>query len=302
MFIIHGTCGAQNLVPNGSFEDYSECPSWQGQIDSCLNWTTPSTQGTPDYYNQCASSTLVQVPFNAFGYQTAQSGNAYAGLFLWLDGNSPRREYIECPLTTTLTAGATYNFEMYVNLGNWSRQTTDAFGVYFSDTLVDGVLNNAPLSFFPQINNVVGNTLDSLNWILISANYTATGSENYLIIGNFKDDISTSLSVVNPGGTNASYMLVDNVSLHDISVGMNELDENVVVNFYPNPFSDKLNIVTKGNKLLVVKLYDISSREIINQSFTNSTLINTEQLAKGTYFYEVRNENVVINKGKIVKK
>jgi hypothetical protein len=44
----------------------------------------------------------------------------------------------------------------------------------------------------------------------------------------------------------------------------------------------------------------------LEQSFTKSTSINTEQLAKGIYLYEVRNNpdsyrDGVIKKGKVVK-
>ena len=37
------------------------------------------------------------------------------------------------------------------------------------------------------------------------------------------------------------------------------------------------------------------------KEFINSISINTEQLAKGIYLYEVRNKNGVIKKGKVVK-
>lgn len=70
---------------------------------------------------------------------------------------------------------------------------------------------------------------------------------------------------------------------------------------FPNPFTDKINITVKRNELVEVSLYDVTSRKIVNQSFTNSTSINTEQLSKGIYIYEVRNKNGVIKKGKVVK-
>src|ERR1700704_5421680 len=53
----------QNLVPNGDFEQYSGCPNFAGQMDSCLFWINPAPYppaGSPDYFNQCAS--FVNVP------------------------------------------------------------------------------------------------------------------------------------------------------------------------------------------------------------------------------------------------
>lgn len=73
------------------------------------------------------------------------------------------------------------------------------------------------------------------------------------------------------------------------------------ISISPNPFTDKINITVKTNELLEVSLYDVTSRKIFNQSFTTSTTINTEQLAKGIYLYEVRNKDGVIKKGKVVK-
>jgi hypothetical protein len=82
-------------------------------------------------------------------------------------------------------------------------------------------------------------------------------------------------------------------------IEVNESSNNIVV--YPNPFTDKLNIKEKGNDFYEMILFDLTSRKILNQSFTKSTSINAEQLAKGIYIYEMRNKNGVIKKGKVVK-
>ena len=74
---------------------------------------------------------------------------------------------------------------------------------------------------------------------------------------------------------------------------------NIIV--LPNPFTDKINITSKRNEHVEISLFDVTARKVFNQSFTNSTSINTEQLAKGIYLYEVRNKNGVIKKGKVVK-
>jgi hypothetical protein len=81
--------------------------------------------------------------------------------------------------------------------------------------------------------------------------------------------------------------------------------KNILVNnnvyIYPNPVFDKLNVTLNNNELSEIILCDIASRKVFYQSFTNSTSINTEQLSKGIYLYEVRNKNGVIKKGKVVK-
>jgi hypothetical protein len=297
-----GICKGQNLVPNSSFELYSGCPDNEGQIDSALYWTNPVQfpSSSSDYLNECADpATGFSVPKNYFGYQHAHTGNAYAGIAI---AAGDYREYIEVALYSALTANANYHFEMYVSLGeNYSRFTSDNIGIYFSDTLIAGLLGNSALPFTPQINNQTGNYPDSLNWTSVSGDYTAHGGENYLVIGNFQDFLNNDSilydSTVSWAGT---YVFVDDVSLSSVE-GINEHEGNSVIDIYPNPFHEKINATAKTNEAVEVTLYDVTIRKLLQQTFTNSTTLNTEQLAKGVYIYEVRNKNGVVQNGRVVK-
>ncbi len=84
-------------------------------------------------------------------------------------------------------------------------------------------------------------------------------------------------------------------------VGINEPSEFFNNILYPNPFTDKLNVDARNNQSMEIILRDIASRKVQQQKFTNSVSLNTEQLAKGIYIYEVSNKNGVIKKGKVVK-
>lgn len=288
---------AQNLVPNGDFEQYISCPNAPGQVDSCLFWTTPTT-GSPDYFNTCGTSPA-GVPSNLAGYQTPHSGEAYCGLALYAGPTPSYREYIEVSLTSPLVANQIYLFQMYVCVSDNSRFSSDDFGVYFSNTLVSGI-TSALFFFSPQITNTVGFYPDTMNWTLVSGNYTANGGEQYLIIGNFKNDINTSTIQVSNSPFTYAYLLVDDVSLSQVT-GVNDLHENNFIKIYPSPFKDKLIIECKEHKLLEIILYDITSRKLAQEKFTNSVSINTEQLVKGIYLYEVRCGSDVCKKGKLVK-
>ncbi len=57
MFFTCGICDAQNLAPNGDFEQHSACPSFGGQINLAIDWINPTT-GTSDYFNSCATTCL----------------------------------------------------------------------------------------------------------------------------------------------------------------------------------------------------------------------------------------------------
>ncbi|MEO5569903.1 MAG: T9SS type A sorting domain-containing protein [Bacteroidia bacterium] len=73
------------------------------------------------------------------------------------------------------------------------------------------------------------------------------------------------------------------------------------ISISPNPVTEKLNVNVNNNELSEIILYDITGRKLLQQKFLNSITLNTKQLAKGIYLYEVRNKNGVIKKGKVVK-
>ncbi len=294
---------SQNLVPNGDFELYSSCPTSASQIDTALFWTVPTSYTSTDYYNACASlSTGTGVPVNnasGLTYQPAHSGNGYAGIYLSsLFSGSDIREHLEVPLTSPLIAGQTYHFEMYANLINYSKNTTDAIGVFFSDTLLSGI-NSTILPFVPQINNQAGNVFDTLNWTLVQGNYTAAGGEQFITIGNFLDDANTVLTVVNPSSSfDLAYVYIDDVSLTNVT-GTNEVSKNHTT-IYPNPFSDIVTVTTDNQPAEII-VCDITSRELIRQCFFGFTSISTSQITRGTYWYSIQNKNGLIKAGKLIK-
>jgi hypothetical protein len=81
----------------------------------------------------------------------------------------------------------------------------------------------------------------------------------------------------------------------------NVYPENYFTTASPNPFTNELSFETNRNELSEIVLYDLTSRKIVQQKFTNSVSLNTEQLAKGLYLYEVRDRNGLCEKGKVVK-
>jgi hypothetical protein len=85
------------------------------------------------------------------------------------------------------------------------------------------------------------------------------------------------------------------------TVGISEIQNNFEGVLFPNPFADKLYVTVKVNEQTTISLYNFLGQQILQQSFTNSTTINTEHLADGIYFYELRNEKGAIKTGKVVK-
>lgn len=205
------------LVPNNGFETIATCPVGFSQFeDFVATWVDPNT-ASPDYMNVCANPFPAGVPKNGTGYQAPHGGDAYAGIYTF--SGTLYREFIQIQLLSTLTAGSTYSFSMYVVLHNKSNTAIDDLGVYFSDTAPTaagtGMLAGAPL---PQISNPFGSVImDTLNWTLISGTYTATGGEQFLTLGHLKSDAATTYQPV-PFGTQGAYYYIDDVSLKEVAV------------------------------------------------------------------------------------
>ncbi|HKR07173.1 MAG TPA: T9SS type A sorting domain-containing protein [Bacteroidia bacterium] len=314
-FLISATFAGrgQNLVPNGSFDQYTGCPDGEGQIDSAMFWMNPAVYisggGSPDYFNQCATNNDFGVPANYFGFQNAHSGDAYCGLVGWgLLGSPDWREYIEVALTSTLAANQCYHLEMYLSLADDSRYTSDAIGAYFSDTVISGIMNNDPLPYAPQIDINLGLSTDTSNWILITGNFTANGGENYMIIGNYKNDFQTNSLQLPAGSIDYSYFYIDDVSLTPCT-GIEEQNENAEIQIYPNPVKDELFI--KSNSLVgkaEIIITDILGKEILMKQFSNSKYqipkqfenwnLNIENFKPGIYFIEINMASLPDRQGK----
>jgi hypothetical protein len=294
---------AQNLVPNGDFEQYTTCPNSIGQFDVVTTWLNPST-ATPDYFNQCAGATIEGVPDNLFGYQFAHSGDGYAGAYLFEMFDTVAydyREYIEVPLTAPLVANNCYHFEMYVSLAEkLSNYTTSDYGVYFSDSLISGLATQNTLPFTPQISNSTGYITDTLNWVLIEGDYTATGGENHLMIGNFRDDTVIDTIQVGPDlGHSIIYFFIDDVSL-TLCTGIEEQSSNSEINVYPNPVKNELMV--SGLKLRVgseatIKVFDVLGKEMHNHLLAASNFqLPTSNFKSGIYFMEINDGKNIFRK------
>ena len=100
-------------------------------------------------------------------------------------------------------------------------------------------------------------------------------------------------------GMNGNILKIINANNIHSSIQNIFLSNNELL-IYPNPFSDNLTITTTTTSLSEIILYDIASRKLLQQKFTGSVTLNTEQLAKGIYIYEVRSKENT-KKGKVVK-
>jgi gliding motility-associated-like protein len=92
-------------------------------------------------------------------------------------------------------------------MGDVSGVIMKNLGVYFSDTLI---ITTQPLNnYSPQIEFNEQFYGDTITWIKFSAEYTAHGGEEYMLVGNFRDSLSAEVQVIDPLGSYAYYFFDD---------------------------------------------------------------------------------------------
>jgi Secretion system C-terminal sorting domain len=310
-----GICNGQNLVPNPGFEDTVACPTGFSTttvdfITYALGWSTACNSS--DYYNSCSTG-MNSVPDNIAGHYPAATGNAYCGMFVAWQGNISTPEYHEmigAQLVSPLIIGQKYfvSFKTICSAQSNSiwRKACNKLGVLFSTVAYH---DSTPVGIH-NFSHIYTDSIitDTINWTIVKGLFIADSSYTYILLGNFFDmyhtDTINFAQSVNPG----AYYFFDDICVstdsficNSSSEGINDLTNEDEFILYPNPFQDKINITGKRKEVVEVTLFDIASRKLFNKSFTNSTIINTEQLAKGIYIYEVRNKYGVIKNGKLVK-
>jgi hypothetical protein len=135
---------------------------------------------------------------------------------------------------------------------------------------------------------------DSMDVLLY--HYLSTSPEHVVL--NFP---SPSVAYITLDDSANTAYIVDNILVDfGTATSVNELS-TVNAMIYPNPFTDKLEFTIENAEPMEVTLFDITARKLLQQSFTKALTLNTTSLSKGIYFYEVRNKNGVMKKGKAVK-
>ena len=215
----------ENLVLNPGFESYTTCPerhtAENGSHRLAVNhWSYPTLRA-PDYFNRCSTGDEVDVPANFAGEAEPHSGDGYMGGIL--SGSEVEyREYIQGKLKKTLKKGQRYCVTFHYRLASFSRFAMDQMSVYFSNDKVESS-SKANLAVEPQLTNTPGLFIDNTTeWEQYCRIYTATGGENFIIIGNFKSYAQTNYvakdkHAVNKHNKTYAYYFFDDVSVVPIT-------------------------------------------------------------------------------------
>ena len=314
LFVLIAAKGqAQNLVPNGSFENYTICPDTPNQIYRATGWFQPNKypggysvnqSSSSDYFNSCSTNSSTDVPLNGAGFQFAKSGDAFIGLSLYsyLINENGFREYAEVELLQVLTLGKKYKLKYFLSMTNSSRFSITKFDAHFStDSLLDSAsfdLLTIPVT--PQI-QYSGRIDDTLNWVEVNGSFIASGGERFLTLGNFHDGSlcdSMRTSIVSINNCCYAYYYIDDVSLvEDSTNGVEELAQ-VEVSVFPIPANNFLQLSSQ-QVFKEITVMDLRGKMVLQQEpFKMTTVIDISHCDDCVYFVKckLKNEQVVHKK------
>jgi len=286
-FLWFDNSAAQNLIPNGDFEQYSTCQTSVSQLGRALYWTNPMISSTPDYFNACNSNTLCSVPINLWGYEPARSGVAYAAIGTAVIGSdnpmipNSYREYAQMELLDMLIADTEYCIQFHVSACDSFNYVSNNIGVYFSKVEINDTCYKCTLPYIPQFENQLANLSSRNGWTEVSGTYTAAGGERYIVIGNFKDSIATVATytgwVTGPSKFYSGYYLDDvSLTICDTIIGIKENQDNSFLKLHPNPSSGLFTLESKNSIINGFQVFDALG----NLVYENAAIDNNETVIR----------------------
>ena len=242
---------SQNLVENPSFESYLECPAQLGNFGEDLTYWSAPTKGTTDYFNTCSLS--MGVPQNFMGNQGSKFGNGYVGFYMYAPADY--REYVQGELKWPLEKGLNYTLSFYISLAENSDYAIRDFDVLLSSKPLELKIKKALTKY--QLSKVKENVVTYIPiegdrfrtneeaWVKISATFIAKGGEQFITIGNFKNNAATRRQkLVKERNIKGAYYFLDMVyvgeGIQTFSLNETHVFENVLFNF------DEFYIDSKG--------------------------------------------------------
>ena len=297
-----GTAGlAQNLVPNGSFEEYNYCPDhWSQFDDNVVAWS--ACGNSPDYFNACRDSIDLGVPLNLFGNQSPSDGFGYAGIATFYQNSPFNREIICAQLTEPLPIGVPVYLSMKVARGGYGTSQNMSAG--WSSKGVGMRLSLEPLDWPPgsypngahlYLEEVL---LDTSDWTALVGEVISDSAYRYVSIGNFFEDSLSAPVQLDSIGAWASYVFVDDICVSlefgdcDIVEGITSIGESMECSVV-SPFSEQLYL-TIGEGLegpLEVRVFDVNGRLFLSHWLTQgqrSLEWVTADWANGLYLLSVQ--------------
>lgn len=278
-----------NLVFNPSFEEHLECPrkiDAKGVLTIVEAWYQP-TAGSADYFNRCATRDCT-VPQNKLGHQQPRTGDAYCGIYCSKDNY---REYLQTQLCEPLQPSCRYRVSFHVALSENSTVAVSSIGALFtSERVADSgrgmlmhkshnslgslVSQTIATPFIPQV--VADRVLsDTSGWMEISGEFTASGGEEFLTIGNFNDAAHSGIAEYDwlTQILTGSYYYIDDVSV--LLISSPEKNQNSAVQASPSLSTNQATTTLSVGATVVLHdiYFQFDRSTILQQSYKELTYI-----------------------------
>lgn len=296
------TAQAQNLVPNGSFEQYTTCPTNVSQVERAVGWSTISL--SPDYFNRCSATDTVSVPSNFAGFQDAFDGDAYMGMLTYLEGSGIYRECIQHQLASPLIPGQPVYLSMMASPGGSGsvanssmRFASSGIGMKFSmqPHAADGLwTGNVALHLANVLN-------DTAYWVQVSGVYIPDSAYTYVAVGCFLPDSEITVQLLDPLGQSfGAYAFVDQICVSQnpldycqSNIGIPEMHRSLTL-IGPNPVGQYLHLRVNDpySQGSLIQLFDISGRLCSDMYIPAGTADITwplDELPSGSYVVHFQN-------------
>lgn len=277
LFILN--CLGQELIVDTCFQNFSYKKNSKTLFAKNLKKWNIANNGTTDLFFNNNAFAGFRVPSNYVGFEQPFCEIAYIGICVLTkdikhDGKN-WREYISSKLKEDLKKNQLYCLTMQVSLADTCNFAADGLEAYFS--------KNKPkypyttnLPYEPQIRNIGGRIItNKKGWTKICSVYKAEGNEQYLTIGNFKDDAHTKLISVNDKIrkndyiAESAYYYIGFVSLKPIS-SESECDYNApIINVDTNQETKIVNNVIIQQPTFILKdiNFEIDKSTLLIQSY-----------------------------------
>lgn len=260
---------AQNLVNNGSFEEYEKCPkSLQAKpIHNALFWNQIGI-GTSDHFSSCSKK--CGVPKNFIGIQDAKDGNSYIGIIFYNGTKDGYQEAVQTKLKEPLEKGKYYYVEYSYSLAEKSRYMIEEVDYFIGDSVTS--FHQHTVSQFESAKERKVN-IDDLKqkWITKNFVYQAKGGEQYLSFG--ASEKSKPPRQVAFKGKQLAYYYLDDIKLYVLDTLQKDNDTMNLYSYKEDTlFSPSLDDILQHLK----KSYNNLSNDVFVELTTNQQYLLTD--------------------------
>lgn len=149
----------------------------------------------------------------------------------------------------------------------------------------------------------------SLMWVNVAISQTIHTTNLTVVYSNNQPDcffenvtqfsFSGDNLLINQGGTVTpiSRSVIRKLTMEDVtSSSIETYDENAKIFIYPNPTSDKLNMSSETEQLVLVGIFTLNGQKLMQQQMSTSESIDVSSLAKGIYIIKINETSYKFSK------